>query len=88
MVRLVALEWFKLRKRWMPWVLLGILLGLLLLSQGGIYLGYTQLRALAEGGGAAGQVPPEVARQQHEALRQALVFPHAAAGPFCRCTGR
>jgi ABC-type transport system involved in multi-copper enzyme maturation permease subunit len=51
LIRLMGWEWFKLRQRWMPWVLLGILILFTQLLVWAGYFTYTNLQA------TGGQVP-------------------------------
>ncbi|HZA22882.1 MAG TPA: hypothetical protein VFA32_09815, partial [Dehalococcoidia bacterium] len=44
-LKLVRWEWFKLQRRWMPWILLGILLLFSQLSVWGGFLSYNTLQA-------------------------------------------
>ena len=43
-LRLIRWEWFKLRKRWMPWILLAIAIAMTQLLLWGDYSGYQNIR--------------------------------------------
>ena len=43
LMRLTRWEWFKLRKRWMPWILLGIAVAMTQLSLWSDYLEYRNI---------------------------------------------
>jgi hypothetical protein len=79
--RLTRWEWFKLQHRWMPWILL---LLLLLFSQLGVWGSYVNYRQLASGGevslGPVGRVGP-AARGQQRALSCADVLAGTAPVP-------
>jgi ABC-type transport system involved in multi-copper enzyme maturation permease subunit len=78
MVRLIQTEFFKVRKRRMPWVLLGIMIVLMALFQFGMYGGYRSLESISED-------RPVQAQGHQEALDQIgnlLSLPRATEGIF------
>lgn len=93
--RLTRWEWFKLRKRWMPWILLVILV---LFSQIAIVASYFNYQSASSGG----QIPLSDAPGTSERLRfvqcgdvlasppvlPADVNPQVAAGLRAQCEGR
>jgi ABC-type transport system involved in multi-copper enzyme maturation permease subunit len=48
MVRLILTELFKVRKRWMPYILLGIMIALMALAQFGMYAAYRSMESSIE----------------------------------------
>ncbi len=76
--RLMRVEWFKLRKRWMPWILLAIMLAFVALIQFAMYFGYRGLENQPIGPrGNEGE--RQLALQL---LRSALVLPRAVENSF------
>lgn len=80
MFGLVRLELFKIRKRWMPWVLLIVMVAFLALGQFGMFAGYQSLKAapLPESEPPPFFLPPEqreeILRHQEEAVRRQEEF--------------
>lgn len=82
MVRLVFVEVFKLRKRWMLWILLGVLIAFLALLQFGTYLGY---RAVEHA--SVDQIPRPEREVGLRQMRQALILPRSIEFTFGMAQG-
>ncbi|MDP3064957.1 MAG: ABC transporter permease subunit [Chloroflexota bacterium] len=77
MTQLVLVELFKLRKRWMLWILLGILIAFLALTQFGMYFGYRSVENESRG-----QVPMSERERGLREMRQALTLPRSVEFKF------
>ncbi len=79
MPRLVLTELFKVRKRWMPYILLGILIALMALAQFGMYAAYRSMEGRLE------EERPMPRAQRQEAIEELgtiLTLPRATEGIF------
>lgn len=72
MVRLVLTELFKVRKRWMPWILLGIMVAILALFQFGMYAGHRSLESTIEPEPTPEELPSFIPESQQESIREEL----------------
>lgn len=78
MVRLVLTELFKVRKRWMPWILLGIMVALLALTQFGMYAAFRSMEGQAE----ESPMPRAQRQEAIEELETILTLPRATEMVF------
>ncbi len=72
MAGLLAVEVFKLRKRWMPWVLLGIILALLTIIHFSIYAAHQATVLGAPESPAEADLPPNLSEEQRRQLRERM----------------
>ena len=78
MVRLVAAELFKVRKRWMPWILLGIMIAVMAVAQFGMYAAYRSMGDRVQ----ESPVPRAQRQEAIEGLETVLALPRATEGIF------